>query len=111
MRFLVKTLLALLIAVPALADDEAPARKLSPKRTALLEAVEELHTLRRRAERGGQTEKEIHDLKHALRRAHDRVKELKHQILKEERRSDDYYQDDPYPTHRKDPETGGPYKP
>lgn len=104
------SLLALALGSASLAADE-PARQLSPKRAELLVAVEELHTLQRRAERGGQSDREIHELKHSLRRARERVKSLKHQILKEERRPDDYYQDDPYPWHRKDPETGKPYNP
>lgn len=99
----------LVLCAPARAEDAAP--RLSPKRTELLEAVEAYHTLQRRAERGGQEEKERHELKHALRRAHSRVKVLKDQILKEERRRDDYYQDDPYPLHKKDPETGLPWHP
>lgn len=112
MRYSARTRIAALALSVALASSASAeeARKLSPKRTELLEAVEEYHTLQRRRLRGGHTDHELHDLKHSLRRAHERVKVLKAQILKEERRSDDYYQDDPYPSHKKDPETGGPWK-
>lgn len=84
-------------------------RPLSPKRKELLEAVEAWHTLQRRAVRGIQDDREMDRLKHSLRRARERVSTLKHEILKEEQRPDDYYQDDPYQTHKKDPETGKPF--
>lgn len=112
MRTSPRTRFAALALAVALASGAAAeeAKKLSPKRTELLQAVEEYHTLQRRRLRGGHSDDELHELKHALRRAHERVKVLKAQILKEERRPDDYYQDDHYASHRKDPETGGPYK-
>ena len=99
-------MILLLVALTAAGAAEP---KLSPRRKELIAAVEEYHTLLRKRERGGPTEHELEQIKHALRRAHERVQFLKRTIFKEERQKNDYYEEDPYPEHRKDPETGSTY--
>lgn len=103
---------ALLVALALLPPpSSAGERKLSPKRKELSAAVEEYHGLMRRRERaGGYTDRELLDLKEEIRTAKRRVHTLKEEIVKEERQPDDYYDEDPYPQHRKDPNTGGEYR-
>src|SRR5207253_3180903 len=101
--------LALLAAPPP--SSAAEERKLSPKRKELLAAVEQYHGLQRRRERaGGYTDRELHDLKEEIRSAKRLVHTLKEEIVKDERQVNDYYAEDPYPQHRKDPSTGGEYR-
>ena len=103
------TAAALLVLAAAAGADEPP-RKLSPRRKELAVAVEEYHQLERKCERGGYEWREYHDLKDRRKEARHRVADLKAQIFKEEQQRCDYYQDDPYPEHFKDPETGLHYR-
>ena len=97
---------ALLLALSAAHAEDRP---LSPKRKALLAAVEEYHALERRCERAGYTDREYHDLHEQRKEAKHKVRDLKEAILKEERQKNDYYPNDPYAEHRRDPATGGAY--